>query len=204
MTEQTSEPAGSSQTSSSDSIIAAAKQAAASQASSLGTSPAPSPPPSASQTGDIDPGSPPVTSSASAPGSEVVSSAPVTSDLSLIFARLQNIEAALLDHFGPKVEALEEALQSLAARAETEASPALAKGLEELTAIVKSLGGAQFGHTGHDGGNVFHAWWKKIMGAQGATAPSVLAQGGGSVTNTSNAPASAPLANSGAPIPLGK
>src|SRR6266849_5130444 len=100
MTEQTSDAPASSQTSSSDSIIAAAK---ASQASSLVTSPGGAG--SASQTGDIDPGSPSVDSK---PRAEIApGSTPTASDLSIIFARLQNIEAVILDHFGPKVEALE-------------------------------------------------------------------------------------------------
>jgi hypothetical protein len=164
MTEQTSDASASSSTSSSDSIIAAAKEAQASgspspnQASSLGTSPVPSPP----------------------------VSTVLTTALAPIFAQLQNLEAALLDDFGPKIQALEEALDSLASRAESVLPTSIVQELSELKAVVASLGGGITGAPGHDAAALFHSWWKKLTSKPSPTP----------------APAPSPLAAAGAPIPL--
>lgn len=185
MTEQTSDASASSSTSSSDSIIAAAKASQASgspsQASSLGTSPADSPPTSASQTGDIDGTAKPISKVDSPPVSTVL-----TTDLALIFARLQNLEAALLDDFGPKIQALEEALESLASRAESVLPTSIAQELSELKAVVASLGGGITGAPGHDAAALFHSWWNRL-----ASKPSPVL-----------APVPSPLAAAGTPIPL--
>jgi len=167
MTEQTSDASASSAPSPSDSIIAAAKAAqGASQAPSL------------------------VATDSSPPVAEVVVSAPSPSDLSIIFARLQNIEASLHEHFGPRLEAVEDAIESLAKRATSEASPAISSDLEELQHAVHSLGGGLIGHTGHDAGAFFHSWWKKIAGGEAPTSAPIPP------------PVVNPLANNGASIPL--
>ena len=163
MTEQTSDASASSAPSPSDSIIAAAKAAqGASQAPSL------------------------VATDPSPPVAEVVVSAPSPSDLSIIFARLQNLEAALLDDFGPNIQALEEALESLASRAESVLPTSIAQELRELKAVVASLGGGITGAPGHDAAALFHSWWNKLTSKPSPTP----------------APAPSPLAAAGAPIPL--
>ena len=148
--------------SSSDSIIAAAKASQASgstsQASSLGTSPVPSPP----------------------------VSTVLTTDLAPIFARLQNLEAALLDDFGPNIQALEEALESLGKRVESVLPTSIVQELSELKAVVASLGGGITGAPGHDAAALFHSWWNKLTSKPSPTP----------------APAPSPLAAAGAPIPL--
>jgi hypothetical protein len=172
MTEETTGASAPSTTSSSDSIIAAAK---ASQASS------------ASQTVAIDPTS-------SQPTAEVVVSASaasdpqtaMASDIERLFARVSSLEQSI----HPRLEAVEDAIESLAKRAGDAASPEIAKELAELQVAVHSLGGAVIGHTGHDSGAFFHSWWKKLKGEMDPPAPS--------------APVASPLAAGGAPIPLAK
>lgn len=205
MTEQNTGADAPSTTSSSDSIIAAAK---ASQAASSETA-SQAPPGRTTTAGEMSAAdsSSEQTSQASSLGTSPAPASPKViatwpAELAAVYSRLEAIEDTLHEHFGPKLEALEEGLESLANRAASESSPALAASLNELRAVVQSLGGTQFGHRGHDGGNVFHAWWKKITGATDATQPSVLAQAGGSVVNSPSVPAV--LANQGAPIPLGR
>lgn len=104
-----------------------------------------------------------------------------------ILARLSALESAIAKDFGPKILALEEALESLAKRAESYLPTSIVSELSELKRVVASLGGGITGATGHDAAKFFHAWWDKITGK---TAPAP------SVTN------SGPLAAGGAPIPL--
>jgi hypothetical protein len=141
MTEQTSAPEGTSQTSSSDSIIAAAKEArSASQASSLGATEV----------------------------SEAPVSSPSASDQGVLLDRLVKLEGEVF----PRLQALEEAIESLAKGAYANASREVAKELAELQVAVHSLGGAVIGHTGHDAGAFFHSWWKSLKSEMAAPAPS--------------------------------
>lgn len=162
MTEQTSDASASSAPSPSDSIIAAAKAVQAS-------------------------GSPSQASSLVAPDP----SSPVAeNDLSITLAKFADFERTMREHFGPRLEAVEEAVESLAKRAASTASPAISSDLEELQHAVHSLGGGLIGHTGHDAGAFFHSWWKKIAGSEAPTSAPIPP------------PVVNPLANNGAPIPL--
>jgi hypothetical protein len=140
------------------------------------------------------------TSGASAPGplsssestaqaSSLVTSpveSPSASDPGELLNRLVKLEGEVF----PRLQALEEALVSLANRAASDISPVLSKELSELKTVVHSLGGGVFGLTGHDAASLFHTWWKK------------LTQGDQSVASSpAPAPASDPTAG-GAPIPL--
>ena len=165
MTEETTGASAPSTASSSDSIIAAAKSAQSASASQASSLVATE------------------VSGATAPPS------PSASDLALILARLSSLEQSI----HPRLEAVEDAIESLAKRAGSAISPEIAKELAEVQVAVHSLGGAVIGHTGHDAGAFFHSWWKKLkeeMEPAPAPAPS--------------APAPTPLAAGGAPIPLAK
>lgn len=171
MTEQTSDASASSAPSPSDSIIAAAKAAqGASQAPSL--SPLTPTPPTAEVVVSASAASDPTTA--------------VASDISSLFARITALESSI----HPRLEAVEDAIESLAKRATLESSPAISSDLEELQHAVHSLGGGLIGHTGHDAGAFFHSWWKKIAGSEAPTPAPIPT----TVVN--------PLANNGASIPL--
>jgi hypothetical protein len=101
--------------------------------------------------------------------------------------------ASLNENLHPRIEALEQAVESLAKRGETSVadfssrSPAeLASIVHELHDVVHAIAGTQFAHDGTKYLAHFHSWWKKIMGVpESAPAPVTLSQGGGSVTNES-------------------
>jgi hypothetical protein len=112
----------------------------------------------------------------------------MASDIERLFARVSSLEQSI----HPRLEAVEDAIESLAKSAYASVSPEIAKELAELQVAVHSLGGAVIGHTGHDAGAFFHSWWKRLK-REMEPAP---------------APVPAPVANTlaagGAPIPLAK
>lgn len=110
----------------------------------------------------------------------------MASDIERLFARVSSLEQSI----HPRLEAVEDAIESLAKRAGDAASPEIAKELAEIQVAVHSLGGAVIGHTGHDSGAFFHSWWKKLKGEMDPPALS--------------APIASPLAAGGASIPLAK
>lgn len=111
----------------------------------------------------------------------------MASDIERLFARVSSLEQSI----HPRLEAVEDAIESLAKSASATISPEIAKELAELQVAVHSLGGAVIGHTGHDAGAFFHSWWKKLKGEMDPPAPSAP-------------PVASPLAAGGAPIPLAK
>ena len=63
------------------------------------------------------------------------------------------------------------------ASAPAPSAPSVESRLSALEEVVKSLGGAQFGHRGNDSGRAFHAWWDRLTGAKTlASAPVALPQ----------------------------
>lgn len=113
-----------------------------------------------------------------------------------ILARLSALESAVVKDFGPKILALEEAIESLASRAESYLPTSIVAELSELKMVVASLGGGITGATGHDAAKFFHTWWDKITGKVAPAPSATQSAAGASVTN------SGPLAAGGAPIPL--
>lgn len=100
------------------------------------------------------------------PPKETAPSSEVEKDLLSIYQRLQNLESHLLDGLGPRVQALQDTLHAFATRATNALPVSIVNELNELKTVVASLGGAQFGHAGHDLGAAFHAWWDKLTGAK--------------------------------------
>jgi hypothetical protein len=142
--------------------------------------------------------------SASEPPAPPSSPSPVSQaekDILAIYARLQELEARALEDFRPRLEALEEAVQSLAKRAESGAGPVVMGEIGELKSALASLGGIAVGQTGHDSGAFFHSWWDRVrdhLGVQQAPRP-LAGMPDKATASSTTPPASTPPASSTSP-----